>query len=315
MLQVVTFNIGGARGMRPAPHDHHKLASDTFTTLKQVINPRQPTIIALQESGQAVHRDRCRDVGWKLAQLLGESYLSAFAPEVSMCAHPHPNLWDRPAYRDMRAAAEGNAIVTNLPLEAWSWGSYPDAGDCHGAKAWARQTTISRATLYSSGNRDTQPRNLMVASLRYRGVPLYFLNTHLGVLIGEDRRDMNYERSRTASQMRQAQVSEILHVIDELKAADRLNEAPERAILLAGDFNAQPDAPEMEALQRRFRLLAPENQPSQQWTHDQHRILIDHILLHDPAGQFAVISCHIQSTLPFDDLTDHRPLVGILALA
>ena len=143
--------------------------------------------------------------------------------------------------------------------------------------AWARHTAISRATLYSSGNRDTQPRNLMVASLNYRGIPFYFLNTHLGFLIGEDRVDMSYERSRAASQMRQAQVSEILYVIDELKRADCEYESPERPIVLAGDFNAQPKRPEMEMLQRHFRLLMPENKSSELWTHQQHRVLIDHV--------------------------------------
>ena len=52
---------------------------------------------------------------------------------------------------------------------------------------------------------------------------------------------------------------------------------PERPILLAGDFNAQPDSPEMEMLQRHFRLLTPENKRSELWTHNTHRILIDHI--------------------------------------
>lgn len=315
MLQVVSFNIGGARSMRPAPHDHEQLAVDTYSTLRQVITPSQPTLIALQESGAAMHRGQSRNVGRKMAQLLGTDYQDAFAPEVTMCDHPHPNLWDRPAYRDMSGAAEGNAIITNLPKEEWSWGSYPAYDDCYTDGAWARHTGISRATLYSSGNRDTQPRNLMVASLNYRGIPLYFLNTHLGLLIGEDRGDATYERSRTASQIRQAQVSEILHVIDELKLADEHNEMPARPIVLAGDFNAQPDSPEMEMLQRHFRLLTPENQHSQLWTHNTHRILIDHILLHDPAEQFEVISCHIQSKIPFDDLTDHRPTVGIFALA
>ncbi len=315
MLQVVSFNIGGARSLRPAPHDHEKLALDTYSTLQQVINPRQPTVIALQETGVAMHNGMCRDVGRKMATLLGAEYIDAFAPEVTMCEHPHPNLWDRPAYRGMTGAAEGNAIVTNLPVADWSWGSYPAYDDCHSSRAWARHTTISRATLYSSGNRDTQPRNLMVASLNYRGAPLYFLNTHLGVLLGEDRTDMRYERSRAASQMRQTQVSEILHVIDELQWADAAHEKPARPILLAGDFNAQPGAPEMEMLQRRFRLLRPENKRVELWTHQQHRILIDHILLHDPAEHFEVISCHIQSKIPFDDLTDHRPTVGIFAFA
>ena len=221
MLQVVSFNIGGARNLRPAPHDHDKLAVDTYSALQQVINPRQPTVIALQESGVAFHSGSSRNVGRKMAELLGGEYIDAFAPEVTMCDHPHPNLWDRPAYRSMTGAAEGNAIITNLEMEDWSWGSYPEYDECLMSGAWARQTTISRATLYSSGNRDTQPRNLMVASLRYRGIPFYFLNTHLGVLIGEDRLDAEYERSRAASQMRQAQVNEILHVIEELKCADR----------------------------------------------------------------------------------------------
>ncbi len=315
MLQIVSFNIGGARGMRLARHDHERLAADTCSTLKQVISPNQPTVIALQESGLATLNGGSRNVGRKMAQLLGGDYIDAFAAEVSMCEHPHPNLWDRPAYRDMTQAAEGNAIVTNLPVAPWSWGSYPDYGDCGMRGAWARHTSISRATLYSSGNRDTQPRNLMVASLSYRGIPFYFLNTHLGVLIGEDRRDTTYERSRTASQMRQAQVNEILHVIDELKRADQYHETAERPIVLAGDFNAQPGSPEMEMLQRRFRLLKPENRRSELWTHHAHRILIDHVLLHDPAEQFEVISCHIQSKIPFDDLTDHRPTVGIFARA
>ena len=315
MLQVVSFNIGGAREMRPAPHDHEKLAVDAYSTLQQVINPRQPTLIALQESGLAHSDGVTRNVGRKMARLLGSNFVETFAPEVTMCDHPHPNLWDRPAYRNMSHAAEGNAIVTNLPTAGWAWGSYPEYDECHMSEAWARHTTISRATLYSTGNRDTQPRNLMVASLNYRGVPFYFLNTHLSVLIGEDRRDNTFERSRTASQMRQTQVSEILYVVDELKRADLDHELPERPILLAGDFNAQPGAPEMEMLQRRFRLLQPENPSSEQWTHERHRVLIDHILLHDPAEAFEVISCHIQSKIPFDDLTDHRPTVGIFARA
>ena len=204
---------------------------------------------------------------------------------------------------------------TNLPLEDWSWGSFPEYDDCVLSEAWARHTAISRATLYSSGNRDTQPRNLMVASLITAASPFISSIPIWACLSAKDRVDLNYERSRTASQLRQAQVSEILYVIDELKRADCENESPERPIVLAGDFNAQPNAPEMEMLQRHFRLLTPENKSGELWTHQQHRVLIDHVLLHDPAEQFEVISCHIQSAIPFDDLTDHRPTVGIFARA
>ena len=311
MLQAVTFNIGGARKMRPAPHNHDQLAADVGSALRQIIKPAQPTLIALQETGLAVVEGHKKNVGRGLARGLGAAYLDSFAAEVTMRRHPHPKLWNRPVYRGMTQAAEGNAIVTNLPLEAWPQGSYQPEGSPQMSSLWARHTFISRATFYSSGDRNTQPRNLMAASLNYRGIPFYFLNTHLGVLNGEDRHDPTHTRSRQASEIRQAQVHEILRVVDELKQADRAQGKPERAILLAGDFNARPGTPEMEMLQGYFRLLTPENGSREQWTHQKHRILIDHLLLHDPAAQFAVLSCHIQSRLPFDDLSDHRPLVGI----
>lgn len=303
MLQVVSFNIGGARKMRRPPHSHDRLAADVVYALRQIIQPDQPTLIALQETGQAVVNGVQKDVGQGIARGLGSGYADGFAAEITMRHHPHPKQWNRPDWQGMTQAAEGNGIVANLPREAWPQGSHARA-----ASPWTRSATISRATLYSSGGRDTQPRNLIAASLNYRGLPFYFLNTHLGTLTGEDRHDPAHARSQQASQMRQAQIREILRVINELKQADQAQDQPERAILLAGDFNAKPDSPEMTLLQGPFRLLRPQNEA---WTHQEHQIRVDHILLHDPHGQFAVVSCHIQSRLPFDDLSDHCPIVGI----
>ena len=303
MLQVVSFNIGGARKMRRPPHSHDRLAADVVYALRQIIQPNQPTLIALQETGQAVVNGVPKDVGQGIARGLGAGYADGFAGEITMRHHPHPKQWNRPDWQGMTQAAEGNGIVANLPREAWPQGSHKRA-----ASPWTRYATISRATLYSSGGRDTQPRNLIAASLNYRGLPFYFLNTHLGTLTGEDRHDPAHARSQQASQMRQAQIREILRVIDELKQSDQAQGQPERAILLAGDFNAKPDSPEMTLLQGPFRLLRPQNEA---WTHQEHQIRVDHILLHDPHGQFAVASCHIQNCLPFDDLSDHCPIVGI----
>lgn len=303
MLQVVSFNIGGARKMRRPPHNHNRLAADVVYALRQIIDPDQPTLIALQETGQAVVNGIQKDVGQSIARGLGDKYVDGFAAEITMRHHPHPKQWNRPDWQGMTQAAEGNAIIANLPRENWPQGSCTRA-----ASAWTRQATISRATLYSSGDRDTQPRNLIAASLNYLGIPFYFLNTHLSALTGEDRHDPTHARSQQASQTRQAQIREILRVIDELKQADQAQGQPERAILLAGDFNATPDSPEMTLLQGPFQLLRPQNET---WTHQKHRIRIDHILLHDPHGQFAAVSCHIQSRLPFDDLSDHRPIIGI----
>jgi len=61
--------------MRPAPHDHEQLAQDAISTLKQVINPGQPTVIALQESGVAIVDGIQRNVGRSMARHLGEDYV------------------------------------------------------------------------------------------------------------------------------------------------------------------------------------------------------------------------------------------------
>ena len=263
-----------------------------------------------------MHRGQSRNVGRKMAQLLGTDYQDAFAPEVTMCDHPHPNLWDRPAYRDMSGAAEGNAIITNLPQEEWSWGSYPAYDDCYTVGAWARHTAISRATLYiqrQSRYAAAQPNGgFAELSWHFTLLSQYASGICLSAKIAATR--LTSVRARHC-QIRQAQVSEILYVIDELKRADEYNEMPARPIVLAGDFNAQPDSPEMEMLQRHFRLLTPENKSSQLWTHNTHRILIDHILLYDPAEQFEVICCGYsnQDSARRPSLM-LRPTVGIFAL-
>lgn len=306
MLQVVTMNIGGARKLRQPPHDPACLGRDAAHTLAQVIDPTQPTFIALQETGTLTANGDTHTPHDAMAGALGDSYTAHFAPELTSERHPHTRLWGRPAYDGMTSGAEGNGFVTNLSFAAWDW-------DARAGAAWT-VTQISRAAIYSTGNRNTQPRNMMVASVQHPAYgALYVLNTHFGTLTGENRHDPHAPRTLEGEAVRRHQAGEVLRVVGELRQAEIDHDKPARPIILAGDFNAVPSSEAMQDLSAVFTLLPVENPAPEQWTHTGHKILIDHILVSDPRGVLPTARCFIQTPLPFDDLTDHLPVAAVFS--
>lgn len=311
MLQVVTFNIGGARKLRQPPHKPVKLGGEVAIALKQHLQPATPTFIALQETGfitwetghsSSAHQALAENMG-------GEVYRAYFAPELNTYMQPHGNLWNRAVYEGARAAGEGNGFVTNLPFAAWDWETFSHTQD-----HWTH-TQISHAQLYSSGNRDTQPRNLMVASLAHPQYgALYLLNTHWGTLSGEKRHEEQHPRTQAGEALRMAQATETLRVVQELRAAEQhVGKAP-RPIILCGDFNATPDAPSLQALQTAFELLTVENPPQEAYSHLGHQILIDHVLVSDPQGILPPARTFVQTDVVFNDLSDHLPVIAIFGM-
>ena len=307
MLQIVTMNIGGARKLRQSPHNPHKLGQDAAATLRQHIDPAQPAFIGLQETGWITWQSgETHTAHTAVAAALGEGYRARFAPEIVSTQHGHNRLWGRDAYTGMQSAAEGNGFVTNLPSTPWDWDTHPSA-----AETWT-STFIGRPTLYSTGNRDTQPRNLVVASVAHPEYgPLYILNTHFGTLTGEDRHNPDHPRSRFGEASRARQARQVLSVVDELRAAERAHERPSRPVILVGDFNAVPGSRSLDALEATFTRLTPQTPPADAWTHTGHRLLIDHIFVDDPAETLPDARCFIQTNLPFDDLSDHRPVIAV----
>lgn len=318
MLQVVTFNIGGARKMR-GPKFLDTLAQDVHRTLSGAIDPDQPAAIAVQEVGD--YRIRQPELGNRtmfvhvieqLADAFG-SARSAYVAEVDSNWYFHPRVWERDAYKNMESAAEGNGILTTMAGAPWDWGTPgPDYPGSRGG--WCMSSQISRATLYSTGSRDTQPRNVMVASLMHPTYgPLFFMNTHLGTLTGEDRHNPDHPRSIAGETIRVQQAKEILMVVAELRAAEKDYEQPPRPLILTGDFNAVPGSAPMNALETVFTLLPVDNPAEEQFTHTSHQILIDHVLVSDPRGVLPPGKARIVTDAPFDDLTDHLPVVATFA--
>lgn len=327
---VMTTNAGGGRRARGTQLDPKQIASDlyqlTSTTLGSPDSPiGMPDIIAVQESHQ-VWRPRQSlplETSQELEQKLGTSYCSYFSEYLDSDSHAHPNKWraDGP-FAGFERVKQGNAVITNKSLAQWPW-DLPPAG-CPGYNKLAPiSTQISGATLYSTGNRDTEPRNLIVVPLSLgQGVSLYFMATHLTTLTGEDRHDHKKPRSKEASDVRLAQVKEILRIADKLREAERKrnDKKPDEKsapIILAGDFNATPSSPEINRLQQRFSCLPHDwhdkydkKQAPLVYTHIKHKILVDYIFYNDPAGLLTPIDCLVLDPSQVGTITDHLPVVA-----
>lgn len=313
MLQLVTINIGGARHTHLDAPDPARVVRELCARLP--IDAALPTVIAMQEATQVWESPDAPplDTAALFAAELGTQYRSYFACEMDSDLHPQRISWNHPVFRGVYRACEGNAIVTNLPLAGWSWNAGQPGQPGYGL-ATPISTQISRATLYSTGGRDTQPRNALVASLQTPTTPIYLIATHLATLTGEQRRDLDHPNSQRASAERQYQVENLIGLHAQLRAAERAHSEPPRPILLAGDFNAQPHSPEMRALTPPFEYLPP--QTAQTWTHIKHEIAIDHIFVDDPAGCLgALLDCGVQVDPVIRQFTDHYPVIARFSLS
>jgi endonuclease/exonuclease/phosphatase family metal-dependent hydrolase len=309
MLQIVTTNIGGNRHTREVPLDPSRIAHEVRGILP--IDPEQPVILAVQEVSRIWYRaDQPLDTGLFLAAELGPQFKAYGASEVDSLTHPHRRAWSRITYEGAVRASEGNGIVTNLPLADWPWPSAAPNHPGYGNRT-PLATSISKATLYSSGTRNTQPREVFVASLDTPFGPIFFMATHLATFENE-RQDSAETILSQASEERLFQVEQILNVVQEIRQAESARQLKPRPILLAGDFNAQPTSPEIQKLGSVFRFLRPRSASGSPATHIKHGLQIDHIFLSDPEGGFAPLhDCFVHQSQGIEVVTDHFPVVAV----
>ncbi|MCA9910313.1 MAG: endonuclease/exonuclease/phosphatase family protein [Anaerolineae bacterium] len=309
MLQVVTLNIGGNRHFRNTPLNPPLLAREIHEIIP--IDPTKPTLIALQEASQVWYQpDQLLDTGSLLALEFGFEYKSYYGTVIDSETHPHRRAWNRDPFAGAVRASEGNAIITNLPLAEWPWPLPPEKHPGY-ANLRVLSTTISRATLYSTGDRNTQPRGVQVASVETPFGPAFFMATHLTTFIGDtERADPSLEHANGPSQSRQHEVEQIIRVVNELRAAEAEVGAEPRPILLAGDFNAQPPSKEIQRLLDVFEFLPPTSKSGSLATHIKQGVQIDHILLSDPLKKLGTLKeCFIYEDTRVNAVTDHRLVI------
>ena len=312
LLQIVSANLGGNRHNVKPRRNLEQLAKKMKSMLP--IDTRKPVMIALQEIDCVWYdENQPLDIGQFLVSELGSHFTLHSSTVLDSQKQPNRRAWNAPIFEGALRATESIGIVTNLELASWPWsGSKPNYPG-HG-KLTALATQISSSSLYSSGDRDTQPRKLIVSSLNTPIGPVVFICCHLATLKNEDRRDQNHPITQKASLERQFQTRQILNIVEEIRGAEA-GKAKSWPIILAGDFNAEPLSKEMLMLQTEFKLLDPESTSGNKWTHINHQVQIDHIFLSDKEQRLGNnIECYVYDNPGIRDVTDHFPVYAIVNL-
>jgi len=201
---------------------------------------------------------------------------------------------------------------------------------------------LPHPNLIYSGNRDTEPRSLMVTRINKRGRNLFFCCTQLSTLTEEDKDikiNDNIIKIRKPTfysiRMREKQIKVIVEYIRSYQKKLGLVEP----IIIIGDFNCEPDAKELKSLKKidisHAHLGSPDDwinsagwteAPDPPYTHRERfhhnkdrRILIDHIFV--SSNYFSIKKAYIidldnieKNNNTSGVISDHNPVIVQLSL-
>ena len=287
----MTYNIGGGR------RDFGTLLDSILDIVRQT----RPDVLALQEAISWLDAEN----HWHssvafLADVLGNDYQSYFGATVSLKQHFHSGKSNfiQAISDDLQDWQFGNALLTRS--------GFARIGD-PGRNGNPYNLPLFRPAQYL-GNRDTDPRHVILTRLPGETIAPVILATHLTTLIGERGapEEIIPGKPEQARSMRTQQIKNLLDVL----APSILQ--PNEVIFFMGDLNATPTEECMEILrQAGFYRLVPNNEvPS----HEDLDGPVDHILMY-PASRLVDYRCWIIDTPLAQQASDHLPVVADVTVA
>jgi endonuclease/exonuclease/phosphatase family metal-dependent hydrolase len=265
-LKLMTYNIGGGR----------KDLGSAAPGILKIIGKEKPDLLAIQEATAITTNDELIETVTEVAKEIGYNH-TFFGPTLSMTQNFHVNKapFVFGIFNNYLEWQQGNALFSHWPFANFKT---PSAGSPRNIPIYS--------TLYD-GNRDTEPRFVILAKINHTAIPFYILTTHLTTLLGERGGEIREILGVTekAEMLRYMQCNQIINLIKEhLLLKNQL-------VFLLGDFNAVPTEPCIEELiGAGFVHLTPEAKGG---THvKQPDDPIDHIFVY-PGQHFIKYSARI----------------------
>jgi endonuclease/exonuclease/phosphatase family metal-dependent hydrolase len=307
VIKVATANIAGAAREETADPCKCMILGSILS---------DADIIGLQEVVKVVRPDGsiCRDDVKELQNGGLSGYESFFFPHLDSRQHSHPLKWEgdektRSAFRSYYAQGchiqQGAAVLVKQPHRIYDlWRDRPGS-----ALGQIIPWYLDAPTFYQ-GNRDTEPRSLLLARIRLKNKFVLFCCTQLTTLKEENQKvSGKTQRIPTPSAIgiRTNQINWIVQYIKNYRAA-RQEEEP---IILVGDFNAKPTAQELQHLVSNLDLegIFPEGDPA---THRGYEIPIDLIYATKATlfGSARIVNLEDWETSSGKRISDHYPVIA-----
>ncbi|ETR71740.1 MAG: hypothetical protein OMM_02263 [Candidatus Magnetoglobus multicellularis str. Araruama] len=305
-ITVISINAGGGVRGRNTKVNPIKTAISLGAIIKKIeINS---TVIAMQESLKIWNTSTSAyvETGKELAINLDLSYTSIFAPYLDSDFHTHQTKWEQESFKGYKKVQQGNSIITNINFGNWPWKQPCTGYPGHDKKSYI-STQISNASIYSTGNRDTEPRNIVVVPLQITSnITAFFIATHLTKLTGENRNNLEDSRSKEASEIRLGQINQIFKIVKEIQCMD--NYPLKSPIILAGDFNAMPGSIEILKIEEIFQRVPLKKSESHAASEEFNNV--DHIFLNDPNNILSTNYSIKVDPHKINGITDHLPVVA-----
>jgi endonuclease/exonuclease/phosphatase family metal-dependent hydrolase len=286
-LKLMTYNIGGGR----------KNLGSHFTKILGIIKQERPDILAVQETITQTTLDGNEiDQNKSIAEDgIGSKYYF-FGPSLTMQDNFHiqKELFIHGLFNDLKNWQQGNAIFSRWP--------FVRLGNSD------KQGSPYNVPLYKvpySGNRETDPRYVILAQIDMGFAKVFTLATHLTTLYGERGTNEIPKKSEEAQMIRWEQCERILDLTREY-----ILDKKELAFLM-GDFNASYDEPGISTtLEKKagFVRLIPKNNIG---THLKLASPVDHIFIF-PGKYHIKYNCRI-----IDDkfsASDHNPVLAEVSI-
>ena len=320
IITLITWNVGGSKLFK-APFQERldkKLAINN--DVNHLIDRFKPEIILFQEVIKYEENGTYQEFISEHPDYYYQSFIA-----INTHHHNHPRKWQAirriGQWPTSAYLGQGNGIMWKKELlHALLWEPDPSKAK-QGSILERNEVRIDTGERgLFNGDRDTEPRLAVVSKFIINQRELCIVNLHMTTLKGE-REDLP-NRDDLASTIRMKQVDIVLNgIVSRYNEWKRTQEITYPTIwILGGDFNAQPDSPEIQKLHRmNFIDLCTEKGKGSKCrvNTDKPLITVDYLfagMKHSSFDPFdpSDISLNLLKKTPIYEIisSDHYPLVG-----
>lgn len=227
-LRIMTLNLGG--GVKNFSGEPDETTSKNEALL-DLLYELQPDVLCVQEIAQYTDAEGLKHSMVDLIRNGAEYSFHCYGETLSMKhdMQVKKDLMVNGLFKDWWDWSKGNAVFSRLP--------FARLGDPN-REGVPRNVPIYQPLRYE-GTRDTDPRYVIITRLKRSPYP-YLVNLHLTTLVAERGEDKQDAIVAQAQQLRAEQISRVISLVAENILEKGL------PLLLAGDFNANPNEPALE---------------------------------------------------------------------
>lgn len=289
-LRIMTLNLGG--GVKNFSGEPDETTSKNEALL-DLLYELQPDVLCVQEIAQYTDAEGLKHSMVDLIRNGAEYSFHCYGETLSMKhdMQVKKDLMVNGLFKDWWDWSKGNAVFSRLP--------FARLGDPN-REGVPRNVPIYQPLRYE-GTRDTDPRYVIITRLKRSPYP-YLVNLHLTTLVAERGEDKQDAIVAQAQQLRAEQINRVISLVAENILEKRL------PLLLAGDFNANPNEPALEhqlEAEYGFVRLTPFNDIP---THPEAGA-VDHLYFF-PTRRLQKFNCQVVVSDLAHRISDHLPVVA-----